>query len=176
MACGTHPRAVFCASKGHALDKHWRYREAFWRAFLEQNLIDDIWFVLGPHAKLRLRTMNVGEGYAEPTAVLQNAGRDQSVLLLRMPGVTIAEWSHNGSCRCWLDGTNGEPKLYQGRYSGFSLRCPADLSQQHHRSHEGWWQDKIAKMVKYEHRDHDRPQRLLPSEASRTWTNQAMAP
>ena len=131
-----------------AQDKHWRYREAFWRAFLKQDLIDDIWFVLGPRAKQRLRRIvDKDEGYAETTAVLQKAGADQSVLLLRIPGVTIAEWSHNGSCRCWLDGTYGAPELYQRSYSGPSLRLPADLSQQHHRSREGWWQDKIAKWL-----------------------------
>ena len=164
----------FALVKDTALDKHWRYREAFWRAFLNQSLIDDIWFVLGPHAKRRLRTMNAGEGYAETTAVLQNAGRDQSVLLLRIPGVTIAEWSHNGSCRCWLDGTNGEPKLYQGRYSGFSLRCPADLAQQHYRSHEGWWQDKIANWLRSNtgikiDRNAYFPQRLREAGRTKPW-------
>lgn len=138
----------FALVKDTALDKHWRYREAFWRAFLKQDLIDDIWFVLGPHAKKRLRTMNAGEGDAEMTAVLQKAGSDQSVLLLRMPGVTIAEWSHNGSCRCWLDGAIGEPDLYRREYSGPSLRRTADFAQKHYRSAEGWWQDEIANWLR----------------------------
>ena len=46
---------------------------------------------------------------------LSGASPEQSVLLLRMSGVTIAEWSHNGSCRMWLDGNKDAPKLYQGR-------------------------------------------------------------
>ena len=134
----------FALVKDTALDKHWRYRETFWRAFLNRDLIDDIWFVLGPRAKSNLQRIKNGYGEAEATADLQGSGGDQSVLLLRMPGLTIAEWSHNGSCRIWLDGTGGAPKMYELTYYRRSLTRGADLSQRHDGSPKGRWQDEIA--------------------------------
>ena len=139
----------FALIKDTALDKHWRYREAFWRAFLNQDLIDDIWFVLGPRAESRLRKINAKEGEAETTAALRGSVGDQSVLLLRMPGLTIAEWSHNGSCRFWLDRPSGRaPELYRDSYSRSDLTREADFSQRHDGSLEGRWQDEIAEWLR----------------------------
>lgn len=139
----------FLLVKETALDRHWRYREAFWRAFHEHDLIDDIWFILGRNAKEMLRKRNTKNDETETTAELLGAQGDQSVLLLRMSGVTIAEWSHNGSCRIWLDGNGSAPNLYQGKaYFGDDLRSGSDFSQPHVRSQDGLWQDKIAQWLR----------------------------
>ena len=139
----------FLLVKETALDRHWRYREAFWRAFHEHGLIDDIWFILGRNAKDMLRRMNTKKDETETTADLRGGQGDQSVLLLRMPGVTIAEWSHNGSCRIWLDGNSNAPELYQeNAYSGDDLRNGSDFSQPHVRSEDGRWQDKVAQWLR----------------------------
>ena len=137
----------FLLIKETALDRHWRYREAFWKAYLHQDLIDDIWFLLGPRAADHLRKMNRNEDVTETTGSLQGAGGDQSVLLLRMPGVTIAEWSHNGKCRFWLDGNRKAPKLYQGSYHRYDIQWGRDFAQTHHGSEYGSWQDKIANWI-----------------------------
>ena len=138
----------FLLIKDTARDDHWRYREAFWRAFLRENLIEDIWFVLGPRAGAHLRKMNMKNDEAETTAILRGAQGDQSVLLLRIPGVTIAEWSHNGACRFWLEGTPGSPTLYRREYSRFDLKYGADFSQRHDGSREGRWQDEIVSWLR----------------------------
>ncbi len=132
----------FLLVKDTALDRHWRYREAFWRAFLP--LEPDVWFVLGPRAERLLEKMNEREKEDEATSILRGAQGDQSVLLLRLPGVTIAEWSHNGACRFWLDGTPGAPALYKGTYSREDLVGDPDFLQRHDGSSEGRWQDWIA--------------------------------
>ena len=137
----------FLLVKETALDRHWRYREAFWRAFHEHGLIDDIWFVLGPRAKDILRKMNEKNDETDTSADLHGAQGDQSVLVLRMPGVTIAEWSHNGSCRIWLDGNIGAPGFYESRYSRGDLIGGADFRQAHQGSNRGYWQDKIARWL-----------------------------
>ena len=132
----------FLLVKETALDSHWRYREAFWRAFLP--LDPDIWFVLGRRARSLLRKMNAVSDEPETTATLQGAQGDQSVLLLRLPGATIAEWSHDGACRLWLDGTPGAPILYDKRvYSQSELMRRADKTQRHDGSPVGRWQDQI---------------------------------
>ena len=133
--------------KETALDQHWRYRERFWMACFNQGIIDDAWFVLGSRARILLRRLEDHRPGA--TGRLSGASPEQSVLLLRMSGVTIAEWSHNGSCRMWLDGNKDAPKLYQGRdYSGAELRRGSDLSQRHDGSEFGRWQDQVARWLR----------------------------
>lgn len=130
-----------------ALDRHWRYREAFWRAFHREGFIEDICFVLGPRAKDFLRKTSEKSEEAETSANLQGAQGDQSVLVLRMPGVTIAEWSHNGSCRMWLDNNPDSPRFYESTYLRNDLIGGADFRQAHHGSDRGSWQDKIAQWL-----------------------------
>ena len=134
-----------------AYDQHWRYRAAFWRAFLEEGVIDDIWFALGRGAARLLRNMSRDPTVLQTTGQLQGAQSDQSVLLLRMPGVVIAEWSHNGSCHMWLDGMPGAPKLYERKYHARQVRRPYPYpreygarSQRHDGSQTGHWQDAVA--------------------------------
>ena len=136
----------FILLKETAYDRHWRYREAFWRTLLNEGLIDDIWFVLGRQAAGVLRRMSRDPGVLETTGELQGAGSDQSVLLMRIPGVTIAEWSHNGSCHMWLDGQPA-PNLYEQRYHAYDVRYGAH-SQRHHGSPRGTWQDQIARWLR----------------------------
>ena len=136
----------FLLVKETALDRHWRYREAFWRAFLP--LDPDVWFVLGPRAERLLGRMNERNDEDETTSILRGAQSDQSVLLLRLPGVTIAEWSHNGACRFWLDGTPDAPALYNSTYSRDDLVGQADFLQRHDGSSEGRWQDAIANWLR----------------------------
>lgn len=139
----------FALIKDTALDKHWRYREVFWRAFLKQDLIKDIWFVLGKRAKRNLRRISEGKAEdAHTIASLNGAESDQSVLLLRMSGLTIAEWSHNGSCRFWLDGTIGAPDLYRNNYVRSDLTSGANFSQRHDGSPDGRWQDRIVQWLR----------------------------
>ena len=66
----------FLLVKETALDRHWRYREAFWRAFHREGLIDDIWFVLGRRAKVFLRNMNEKNDETETSADLRGAQAD----------------------------------------------------------------------------------------------------
>lgn len=85
----------------HALDQHWKYRQAFWSACLAKNAIDDAWLALGTNVYASARAQeDLGAAFGR----LEGAGAsgDQSVLLLRIGPVVIAEWSHNGSMRAWL--------------------------------------------------------------------------
>lgn len=84
----------------HALDAQWAYRQAFWSACLTKGAIDDAWLVLGAnvHASARARR-ELGSDFG----LLEGSGllADQSVLLLRIGPLVLAEWSHNGSLRAW---------------------------------------------------------------------------
>ena len=149
--------AFFAVVKETALDRHWKYRERFWRAHFDAGVIDKAWFVLGSRAlKFAEKQEN---GHHPSIGQLRGAGSDQSVLLLHiagMPGMTVAEWSHSGACRAWLDGNRHAPRLYEDEYRrydcrpGRQLMDDEDHSQRHHGSESGRWQDALADWI----RDH----------------------
>lgn len=131
--------------KETALDRHWSYRQTFWKAYFDHHLILDAWFVLGTRARRLMKSLKDKE---HSYGMLRGgAAGDQSVLLLRMHSATIVEWSHSGACRIWLDGNSSAPELYRDMnspYTGQELRAIADLEQPHYSSETGRWQDAIA--------------------------------
>jgi hypothetical protein len=112
----------------YALDQHWKYREAFWSACLARGAIDDAWLALGAnvHASARAR-----QGLGSAFGRLEGGGAsgDQSVLLLRIGPLVIAEWSHNGSMRAWLADEApglGQVSYARGNFMRACLPFPSD--------------------------------------------------
>jgi len=128
--------------KETALDRHWKYRNVFWRSYLDRGLIRDVWFALGSKAAWRAKQLKL-----DRAATLSGADANQSVLILGMAGVTVVEWSHNGACRAWLSGHRNAPKPYLNDYHGVDLRKDSDFTQRHTGSETGSWQDKLAKRL-----------------------------
>ena len=136
--------AFFRLIKETALDRHWRYREAFWRALLNQGYILDAWFALGSRAQ------HLSKLQSDTYGLLHGGSRDQSALLISLDGVTVVEWSHNGACRFWLTRNRAAPKLHEAEYRKYDLMDSPDWYQNHHGSDRGWWQDKIADWLNYQ--------------------------
>lgn len=132
-----------------AYDWHWRYRQSFWAAYLKGHLIDDAWFVLGRRARQLLRQISKYEDSA--CGSLVGGTSDQSVLLMKIDGITVAEWSHNGSCRIWDEDNPRAPQLHKKgpkAYSRDNLAShSADFVQPHHGSERGRWQARVAKAI-----------------------------
>lgn len=125
---------------------HWRFRERFWRAYLDAGYISDAWIVLGRSAEWQgkfARASRRGE-----YAVLNGASSAQSVLLLRIGHLVIAEWSHAGACRVWSRGSRRTPALYGRSYSALELRAPADFELRHTGSSSGLWQQRLARFIR----------------------------
>jgi hypothetical protein len=129
----------------NALEKHWRFRHAFWLAYLKKDLISDAWVVLGDDAR---RTARSAWEDVPPYAILRGSSdRSHSVLLLRVGSLTIAEWSHNGSCRVWNNGNKSAPKFYDRLYASSQLREGADAECAHRGSERYTWQRTLANYI-----------------------------
>ena len=131
--------------KETALDRHWKYRNVFWRAYFDRGLIRDAWFALGSKA-----SQLAGQLKLDSAATLSGAGANQSVLILGMSGATVVEWSHNGACRVWLSGHPKAPKSYLSNYYAENFRTDSDFTLSHFGSESGSWQDKLAKWLQDE--------------------------
>ena len=139
--------AFFSVMRDTALENHWRDRERFWRAYFDAGLVAEAWFALGEKAARKLKRLPDQEGAARGS--LRGAGSDQSVLLMRirgLPGFTVAEWSHNGACRAWIDGNPKAPRLYREKYGRHDMRHGHGLMRgsDFNLSHRGSWQDRLA--------------------------------
>lgn len=131
-----------------ALDHHWRYRRAFWEAYLERDLITDAWVVFGP--KAQRVAQSIRKDALESSGRLTGAGGDQSVLLMKIGGAVVAEWSHNGSCHFWRPGRKNAPSLYQVEYRRDDVREGASVAMRHVGSEAYRWQDRFEEWLRRE--------------------------
>lgn len=137
----------------HALDRHWRYREAFWSACLRKGAIEDAWLALGRnvHASARA-TRALGNAYARLSG---SSDPNHAVLLMRIGPLVLCEWSHNGRLRAWPADWRQAPKLGRADYTREGLVMPGlpfpDAPEQegltHRGSESGLWQGRAAKLL-----------------------------
>lgn len=139
-----------------ALDRMWRWRRKFWNAVFDtkggdgQSIVQEAWVVFDDVGYAQAKKMGIKNLAVGRFERYSNVQKGQSVLLLRIGKMVIAEWSHNGKVRIWHDaGREGAPKLYKPWYRGRELKggfssyyCDWDRS---HTSPESCaWQDAVA--------------------------------
>jgi hypothetical protein len=130
-------------------DAHWKFRKAFWSAYLRRNAISDAWIVLGPAAARIVRKEFDSLAGAAKLRMGDGTQSSHSVLLMQIGALTIAEWSHNGKCWIWSDGEPRVPKLYEAEYKRSQLRDSSKPKRGivHMGSEDGRWQDTIAHII-----------------------------
>ena len=138
---------VFFRILDKTADNIWQYRRSFWDSYYQKDYIRRAWAVLGKDAIAIAETFdNQKICYGKLSGQYQ---RNQSVLLLKISNLIIAEWSHNGKCRFWLESNSNIPNLCSNStYDAYRLRQNADFEQVHHGSPNGRWQEKVAMFIK----------------------------
>jgi hypothetical protein len=135
-------RIIGATAKG----SHWASRRHFWSAYIEADYVTDAWVVLGrsAHARARRSDSIASGGYATLKGPTNSA---QSVLLLKLGGVIVGEWSNDGACRLWSPSNPSAPKLYQTSYDAAQLRTGASAEIRHTGNEQGTWQRKIEHLL-----------------------------
>ena len=130
-------------------DRQWRYRSAFWQAYLRGGFITDAWVALGHRVRedaskflkassIRYGNLKSGDG-ARP---------DHAVLILRVGSLVVVEWSHSAKCRVWLADDEQVPQFYRKQYQRQELVTGSDYEQIHHSAATGSWQGTLANYIK----------------------------
>ncbi len=137
------------ASFDREADRHWTYRRAFWKAYLQAGMIEEAWVAFGPDARreARRRLKDMDQNYAE----LQAGSRvkaNHAVLLLRIGGLVVTEWSHMGKYRVWHPGNEHMPPFYRSRYRRDQLVWHPDFEGSHQSSETGNWQQKLSRHIR----------------------------
>jgi hypothetical protein len=153
-------KAFFSLISEHALDSHWRYREAFWSACIEKNAAVEAWLALGSRIHTSARAIEDLKGaYAR----LEGADGDKAALLLRVKNTIFCEWSHSGALRAWPVDWPNAPLLGRKLYTrnslmGKSLPFPPKprygskgttdgRGLYHHGSDQSRWQGSAAELL-----------------------------
>lgn len=129
-------------------DDIWIYRQHFWKALYNKNLLEEAWVIVGKDAERYIWINHRKE--ALKFGRLEGALASQSVLLLRVGTIIFAEWSHSGRLRSQqMDHEPQPPSLYRPRYRAEDLRFHSMLFGQseglvHSGSAQGSWQGKAS--------------------------------
>ena len=106
-----------------AEDRQFRPRKAFWLRYFEKGVISDLTLVLASEANTIARKMR-GQMNNEfmQWGTLKRALPNQSVLLMRLDDLIIAEWSHSGAMQFWKSNNKAAPEFHLGEYFASALR------------------------------------------------------
>lgn len=135
-----------------ALEHQWKYRKAFWMAYHNVRALDEAWVAFGPEARRHAWHIYKGNFSA---GVLDGGQTNQSVLIVRIKNLVLAEWSHNGKCRAWRVTDKRCPRAYEPKYTdtalqGKSLKIVPAYKQDgisHQQSENYHWQRRLADFI-----------------------------
>jgi|GEM_PF-6960821 len=132
-----------------AHDNRWGYRRAFWQAYLTKGAISDAWLVMAEAAERNSPGIGRnGVGFGR-LATGGGAEANHAVLILRIGGLTIADWSHNGKCYVWVGGNMAAPVPHRADYQASDLMTGADnRGTVHARGDFGGWQRELASFIR----------------------------
>lgn len=146
--------AFFAIIRDYALDHQWRYRERFWKACLDKEVISDVWLALADEvsrAAGTIRDLRGAYGTLSGGGVLSQ----HAVILMRIGPLVLCEWSHNGKLRAWPTDWRHAPQLGRSAYTGYELRTDslvfpggsAEDGLRHAGSESGRWQERAAALL-----------------------------
>ena len=108
----------------HAPDAQFEPRRQLWKSYFDQEFVGDAHIALGQSADRTARRLKQTDENAMGLiwGDLNGANPDQSVLLMQIGELTVAEWSHNGKFRAWSADSTHKPKFYKRAYSANELK------------------------------------------------------
>ena len=108
----------------HAPDEQFEPRKNLWKSYFDQEFVVDAHIILGQSADLTAKHLRNTDEAAQGLiwGNLSGANPDQSVLLMQIGDLTVAEWSHNGKFRAWDSDSPKKPRFYRSAYSASELR------------------------------------------------------
>lgn len=107
-----------------AEDRQFKPRKAFWLKYFEKGVISDLTLALASDANAIARKMRNQADNAEymQWATLRRALPNQSVLLMQLGDLIIAEWSHSGAMQFWKADNKTAPEFHLKEYFSSALR------------------------------------------------------
>lgn len=126
-----------------ALDRMWRYRKNFWKAYLPY--ISNTWVFLGRDAQDMARNLDdkiISHGK------LEGGVANQSVLVFQIGNFAFTEWSHNGKLRVYTAG-NAHNFFGRKRISREDIVNSRYVMEWIHSAPQAFsWQNKVGEWIR----------------------------
>lgn len=103
-------------------DMQWESRRDFWLPYFQENYVTDVHVAFGTEGRKQADAIRRQKNKHMRWAELRGAQSNQSVLLMRIGKLTVAEWSHAGKMRFWPQTDRAAPDLRRNEFSGPDLR------------------------------------------------------
>ena len=142
---------VFFKILDQTADHIWEYRKAFWESFYKKGYIRKAWAILGKDAIQIAQTFSDDKIHY---GILKGATRSQSILMMQIGDLIIAEWSHSGKVRIWKNNESNYliiPEFHDSinPYQATYFRAKSDFEQAHYSSENGVWQKQVAQYISF---------------------------
>lgn len=125
-------------------DGEWEYRKAFWMAYYNDDLIDDVWVIFKRRhyneTKNRLDE-NLGFG------IVDSNGKSVAAIIIKIGSFIFSEWSGVGKCRAWNENDSRAPRLYKNSYSEHELKAISRDEIIHRSSKIYRWQLRLSTFI-----------------------------
>jgi hypothetical protein len=141
-------------SNNDQLKRHWRYRARFIEAYLDAELVDDAWVILGKNliGSRELKDLNLGsETYGKFNESSPNFGPYHAAIMLKIGDVLMVDRNYNGSCLFWdlKKDSASAPKRYEPTYRSFDrMMTNAPVRMAHNQSENYGWQYEFAQYIR----------------------------
>ena len=122
----------------------WKERRTFWESYLDNKAVEQAWFALGQQARGLAQVTRSSLGLTFGKVGGAGAASTQSVLLMKIGDLVIAEWSDNGRARFWPVDSPQAPNFNRKYYEGQTLRSMSGGVGFEAIAHQGRWYRKFA--------------------------------
>lgn len=131
----------------------WQARRKFWTDYLDAGHIEAAWVAFGSTgAEYALHTARTSGDPSLKMFGRISSGTGKSpqhcALLMKLGDLTIAEWSHNGSCRFWPRGSDKAPALFRMGKHGGDYHARELMNAPEAISHHPGWQARFASKIR----------------------------
>lgn len=125
-------------------DGKWEYRKAFWMAYYNDDLIDDVWVIFKRRHYNETRNRldeNLGFG------IVDSNGKSVAAIIIKIGSFIFSEWSGVGKCRAWNENDSRAPRLYKNSYSEHELKAISLYEIIHRFSEKYSWQATLSNFI-----------------------------
>ncbi len=141
---------IISDSQGNHSEK-WEYRKAFWMAYYNSDLIEDVWVVF--EKKYYNEAKNISDENIGFGVVSSNENR--AAIIIKIGNFIFSEWSDVGKCRAWNENNGQAPRLHKNFYEEYELKAKSFIIKNgnytdglsHHGSERYTWQKTLSTFI-----------------------------
>lgn len=145
----------------HALNHQFEPRRTLWKAYFDHEHVVDAHIILGRDAAETAKRLSekgeIANGlHFGEFSKKSSVHPDQSVLLMKIGNLTVAEWSHNGKFRAWHEDSSVKPRFHRSIYDASELRKGSNKIRQNNGNmgdgivHSGDWVERAKRYINIE--------------------------